>query len=82
MKSKRIGEKYKSNEGYEFEIIDTKDNDVVVVKVLNVDYEYIRDVSYKELKRGRVKNHYHRSVYGVGYFGVGIYSSKENGEKS
>lgn len=38
--------------------------------------------SYKEFKNGIVKNPYMKRVFGVGFFGQGIYSAKINGKNT
>lgn len=43
------------------------------------EHKYQRQVRKDDFIKGNFKNPYDRSVYGVGYFGVGKYRSKENG---
>ena len=70
----KIGEKYVTNEGYEVEIIEYFNNRNIKIK-LN-DGNVIKNLQYGNIIRGNVKNPYHKSVYGVGFIGVGEYSSK------
>lgn len=77
----KIGEIHRSNEGYDFEIVSYNSYTNVVVKLLNTDYEYLKSVRYGDLKKGQVKNPFHKSVRGVGYMGVGSYGAKVNGKQ-
>lgn len=44
------------------------------------DFYYIKEhQTYSNFKKGEVKNPYDRTVFGVGYVGVGKYKTKENG---
>lgn len=73
----RTGEKHMTKEGYEIEIIDCSHSSSCVIKFLYNNY--IRyNVDFADIKRGEIKNPYHKSVYGVGYVGEGIYKTKEN----
>lgn len=72
----RTGEKYITNQGYPIKIIEYFNNSNCTVQF---ECGYIRKrISYFNIKNGAVKNHYHPSVYGVGYIGVGKYKTKEN----
>lgn len=76
----RIGERGVSLEGYVMEIVDYPNNkNISVLFIDNIVETTIRNKEYKEFKSGRIKNPYHLSVYGVGYFGQGIYKSYNNG---
>lgn len=75
----RIGEKHITNEGYEVEIIEYIS--AVKCKIKFIKSGHIKsNIKYSDLKKGKVKNPYHPSVYGIGYFGVGKYSSQKNGK--
>lgn len=39
---------------------------------------YIKRVSAYHLRSGKVRDPYHPSIYGVGYFGEGLYTSRDN----
>lgn len=71
----RVGEKYITNEGYEIEIIEYNSNEDIKVVFEN---GCIKNVQYSQIKKGGVKNPYHRSVFNVGYFGEGSYKGSEN----
>lgn len=43
-------------------------------------YRYVAKTEYKHCKSGGIKNPYHKTLYGVGFMGVGKYTSKENGK--
>lgn len=79
MKS-RIGEKHKTNEGYEIEIIEYFRYSDITIKFEN-GY-IVTNNTYQNFKNGEIKNPYHPSVYGIGYNGVGNYKSKINKENT
>lgn len=76
MKLNRVGEKYKTKEGYE----------VVITEYFNgsnctVEFEngvIFKNVQHHNIKSGEIKNPYHSSVYGVGYLGQGEYKTKKD----
>ena len=72
----RIGEKHITNEGYETEIINYKSYKQCTILLDNI--LVIENRWYSDIKKGKIKNPYHPSVCGVGYFGIGLYSSKQN----
>lgn len=65
----KIGESYVTNEGYKVTIIQ---NLKANVKVLFED-NHSQVCPYTDLKAGNVKNLNHKSVYGIGFIGVGRY---------
>lgn len=72
----RLGEKHITNEGYEVEIIEYFN-----CKNCTVIFENgceIKNRSYSDLKKGKIKNPYHLSVYGVGCLGEGVYKCTVN----
>ncbi|ASZ75909.1 hypothetical protein TAFFO16_176 [Bacillus phage Taffo16] len=74
----RVGETRISREGYIMECVAYNDANNIVVKF---DNGYATSTSWQSFNMGTVKNPYHASVHGVGYMGVGKYTSKdENGE--
>jgi len=73
---KRIGEKHISSEGYSLEVVDGGSNPNYCTVL--IDNKVRRHLSYVDVKRGRVKNPFHRSVYGIGFIGVGEYASSKN----
>lgn len=74
-----IGTRHKTNEGYEIEIIEKLNNDKRKVRFEN-GYEAIID--HSNISRGNIKNPYHPSVFGVGYFGVGDYKCSANDKRT
>ncbi len=76
----RIGERFLSNEGYWFTITEISDCKKYTVKFDEGFVLY--NVTYSNLVRGAVRNPYHPSVFGVGYFGAGKYGSKIEDKKA
>ena len=72
----RVGEKFITNEGYEVEIIEYFDCNNVTLKLK--DNNVLTNIRFSAIKKGQVKNPYHKSVYGVGCIGVGLYSTTNN----
>ncbi|UUV47144.1 hypothetical protein [Bacillus phage vB_BanS-Thrax5] len=64
----RVGETSISNEGYKMTIVEYYTNRKVIVEFEN---GYRTHAQYAQFQDGRLKNPYHKSVYGVGYFGEG-----------
>lgn len=80
----RIGEIYTTNEGYKIEIIEKviinkKAKYKVVFKDSN---KYVVICDLKEMKNGMIKNPYHKSVLGVGFYGIGEHMAKVNGKNT
>ena len=72
-----IGTKFKTNEGYDIQIIERVDNVYRKVKFLDkYGYEGVYQIS--AIIGGRIKNPYHPSVYGIGFYGDGNFVSKVN----
>lgn len=78
--SSRLGETSKTEYGEVIKIIKYDSYKDVYVSINN-NSELIH-CSYKEFKKGAVKNLYRKSVYGVGFFGVGEHRSRENKMKT
>ncbi len=68
----RIGEKHITNEGYTIEIVKYFNRVNCTIQFENGTIIENRD--YGNIKKGNIKNPYHKCVYGIGYFGVGKYS--------
>jgi hypothetical protein len=68
----RVGEKHITNEGYEIEIIEYFSSFNLTIQFK--DKTVLKNIQYGYIVRGSIKNPNHRSVYGVGYFGVGVYN--------
>ena len=69
----RIGEKFTTNEGFEAEIIKYFNSENITIK-LN-DNTIIKNITYHNLTKGKVKNKNNKSFYNKGYIGFGIYST-------
>ena len=68
-KTERIGIEFTTNEGYQAIVIDYITCEKVQVMFLD-DYKFKTWTQWSHLKRGKIKNPYHKSVYGVGYLGL------------
>ena len=77
----RLGKHFITSEGYEIVIIKYNRNNDLWIEFQD-EYKTIKNVEYRSCVNGQVKNPYHPSIYGVGYFGVGDYKSRENGKKT
>ena len=75
----KTGEKFITNQGYKIEIINYEGWDKVTV-IFEEGY-MISDIQYGALKLGTVKNPFHPSVVGVGYYGQGEYKSWDESKK-
>lgn len=64
----KVGDKFTTNEGYT--VVVTSYENAHKVKI---EYEngYSRFCSSSDIRKGKVKNYYHPSVYGVGFLGEG-----------
>ena len=74
----KLGAKVTTSEGYSCEIIEyiAWDN----CKVLLDGNIIIENVRYESFNKGMIKNHYKKSVYGIGYLGEGKYKTSFNGK--
>ena len=73
----RIGEKYITTEGYTAEkVAGGRKNTYCTVSIGN----WTTEVQVGLVRRGGVKYPYHKSVYGVGCFGVGEHKAKIDGK--
>ena len=77
MGKNRIGEQFKTNEGYEIVIVKYNGCKNVSVEFQDEYKAVVNNLIYSNIKKGEVKNPYHPSVYGIGYFGVGDYKSRD-----
>ncbi len=72
----KAGEKFTTNEGYKIEIIEYFGWDNCTIQF--EDGTTVKNRTYQNIVKGEISNPYHKSVCGVGYFGVGKYSSKKH----
>lgn len=79
-KQERLGEIRKNKKslgGYEMKIIEYNKAIDIIVEFQD-EYKTKVHTTYQNFKKGEVKNPYHPSVYGVGYYGQGRYESRAN----
>lgn len=79
-KKDRIGEKFKTYQGYEVEIIEYFNCQNSTVKFNDERGTTRKKVTIKELKSGSVKNLFRPDILGVGFYGEGIHKAKINGQ--
>ena len=80
---KYIGQKFKTKEslgGYEVEVIDGGDKMKYCLVRFYEPVEFELEIQVDNLKKGKVKNPYHPSVYGIGYIGIGKHKVSINGK--
>lgn len=71
----RVGLRFTTNEGYIAEITEYFNSNNCTI-LLN-DGNTIHNINYKNLKIGVIRNHFHKSIYNVGYLGIGKHRTKE-----
>jgi len=81
IKINRIGEKFVSNSGYEFEIIEYISSEDITIKFF--DNAIRKHCYYVHIKNGNIKhpfltNKSNNLILGIGYLGIGKYTSKNN----
>lgn len=83
MKNKKIeiGDEFSTNEGGRVVVLEYVNAQNVLVKHLD-DYGYEVAVRACHMRKGRVKNPYRPSVYGVGFIGTGEYKAREGDKKT
>jgi hypothetical protein len=74
----RVGEKFTTNEGYVAEIIEYRNSMDLDVKLC--EGTVLKNLKYANLVKGAVRNPNHKSVYGIGYSGIGEYNSHKDGK--
>lgn len=72
------GDKFKTNEGYEIEVLEYQSYDKVKVR-FNEEVDCVKYFTLKNILRGYAKNPYHPVVRGVGFIGEGPHKSKVQG---
>ena len=80
-RKERLGSVNISNEGYEMKIIEYNGVRNIVVEFQD-EYKTKVTTRYQHFKDGNVKNPFHKTLYGVGYYGVGKYKSRDNNQES
>ena len=83
MKTKQIetGDVFPTNEGGSVTVLQYQNSKAVTVKH-NDTNGHIVVVQASNLRRGRVKNPYHRSIFGIGFVGVGNHLVSVNGKNA
>ena len=77
----RTGEEGHNNFGSK--MIISKYNNSKDIDVYLPEYNcYVKNVMYKDFKKGNIKCPYEKRTYGIGYIGEGKYKSMENGKLS
>lgn len=76
-----VGDDFPTNEGGRVVVVEYVDAQNVLVKHLD-DYGYEVVVRAGDMRKGRVKNPYRPSVYGVGFIGTGEYKVREGDKKT
>jgi hypothetical protein len=73
---KRKNDIYFNNIGYQFRILEYIDCNNVIIEFLNTGYR--TSVKVDSINRGSIRDPFERSVYNVGYLGIGPYKSTIN----
>jgi len=81
-KKNRVGETHKNKQGYLVEIIRYISATDITVRFNDKRGTVRKHCSYKDIKNGSVKNKYHKSIFGIGYFGEGPYTARVNKKMS
>jgi hypothetical protein len=81
LKNERLGQVNKNNFGTEMKIVDYETASNIVVEFLD-DYHYKVHTCYTSFVSGKTKNPYDKTVYGVGFIGVGKYGGKKDHRKA
>ena len=68
-KEERVGVEFTTNEGYQVIIIDYVNVNKVQVMFLD-EHKWTTWADWSNLKKGKIKNPFHKSIYGVGYLGL------------
>lgn len=76
----RTGEVSYTKYGTPAIIVEYKSNKEVVVEFQD-DYRYRSTISYLHFKNNKMYNPYDKSLYGIGYIGVGKYNSSKQNKK-
>ena len=71
----RLGEIRKNTFGTEMKIIAYRKNDDIDIQFLDDNGYVYEHQTYSNFKTGQIKNPYDRTIFGVGYIGVGKYKT-------
>lgn len=64
-----IGIEFTTNEGYQVVVVDYINTNKVIIMFLD-EHRHKMPVTWQNVKNGRVRNPFHRSIFGVGYLGT------------
>lgn len=77
----QLGDVFTTNEGFEVVIMELNNSKNIVVRFRDL-HGHTLTVDSHRLNRGTIKNPYKPWSQGVGYLGVGVYKSWENGRQT
>ena len=77
----RLGERYLTNEGCWAVIIEYISNRNCTIKFEETG-NIVKNIGYNHVKKGNIRNPFHKSIFGVGYNGVGKYIISINGKRT
>ena len=80
LKEERLGAINYNSQGCQMKVIEYKDNKNIVIQFQD-DYKYECITSWSNFEKGKIKNPYYPTVYGVGIIGS-KYPYSENGENN
>lgn len=80
LKNERLGQINQNRFGTEMKIIDYKNSSNITVEFLD-NYHYKTRTCYTSFISGGTKNPYDKTIYGVGFIGVGRYRGKKEHKK-
>lgn len=72
----KVGEKHKTNEGFEIEVVAPGKKSSHVVVEFKEPKVYREEVQYCTVKLGTIRNVYNKTGFGVGFIGEGVYTTK------
>lgn len=75
----KAGDRFVTTEGCVAEVVEYKGSLDVIIR-FNDEFQHEKRVEAANLRRGHVKNPYHRSVVGVGFYGHGPHRAKIDGK--
>lgn len=73
----KLAQKYLTKEGYKIEIIEYFGHKNCTIKFSEGGH-ILKNRTLQNIKNGRIKNPYHRSIAGVGYIGEGLFHTQIN----
>lgn len=76
----KIGEIKNNNQGTPMKIVAYRNSENIDVQFQDKFYYIKEHQTYSNFSTGSIKNPYDKSVFGVGYIGVGKYKTKEHGK--